>query len=97
MNQQELKKLIDAMKFIEKKTGSDKPYLSPESVILIMCKLVGVKHFPKGDLPVYEFVCPIHGKVRNYPSGFYETLFCPECLKVKRLSDHSIVAHCRKI
>jgi len=34
----------------------------------------------RGELPHYQFECPIHGMVENYPSGYNQRLECPLCL-----------------
>jgi len=35
----------------------------------------------KGPLPFYQFECPVHGLVENYPSGYEQRLECPLCLQ----------------
>lgn len=40
----------------------------------------------KEPLPFYMFKCPIHGYVKNYATGYGETLICPLCIKEKH--DH---------
>jgi len=33
----------------------------------------------RGYLPFYAFVCPEHGLVEDYPSGYTGRLKCPKC------------------
>ncbi len=37
-----------------------------------------------GELPHYQFECPIHGLVENYFSGYEQRLECPLCLAERR-------------
>ena len=38
----------------------------------------------RGSLPHYQFECPVHGLVENYPSGYDQRLECPLCLAERR-------------
>jgi len=33
----------------------------------------------RGTLPFYRFFCPKHGPIENYPQGYAEILYCPQC------------------
>lgn len=38
----------------------------------------------KTPLMFYQFECPIHGKVINYPMGYDKRLKCPICLNEEK-------------
>lgn len=38
----------------------------------------------RGELPHYQFECPIHGLVETYPSGYEQRLECPLCMAERR-------------
>lgn len=53
---------------------------------------VKVGHFNRGKnrLEAYLFKCEAHGLQLTYPSGHYELLLCPECLRERQaLENHN--------